>query len=658
MKKRSPLLVTLLVFAICGSLLHAAEVLTQQDVIKLLELKIPEQTIIEKVKASGTSFVLGTADIDRLKKAGATDALIAAMQATAALTTATANAAAEVTDLMLIVDYSGSMNAKMKDGAAKVASAKKCVGDLVSKLPNDLNVGLIVYGTNKKRGCEDIDVVQPLGPIDKASIKAKIDKYNATGMTPIAASLELAGKELAKSKGGPAIVLVTDGAETCHGDPAGVAARLAAEFGVKFGINVIGFGIEPQEKAQLADIAAKGHGKLLTVENANELAGALQKVVTEKVAPAPKQRETKEYEAGGEAVKPGVFFGDAPVVKPGDYKGALAMKEVKFYQVSLRKGQELRAIGIVQKTPYQARNQFNMVPGNETFSLTFYDNSLAVVAREKVDVVGNPADPATFRATWPAAADGLTYIAIAASDNHDDKGDPVPVSPEGAIPKPSAYTLKIKIEGESTGTGEPSAAITRSEKAGGTGFKAATELTPPTLTTTDLKIGETAFFKVQVKKGDVLQVSAAAQKPWYGARDNFSSWQIKATYTLTLYDDDQVQVGQKKLDIERNPPDPQSLSVTWPATMSGNAYLSISAVNSGGEFSPKNFQPAPGRFALQVTTESGSPPPSPEAEKPTESEKAAETEKPTETEKPAESPKPSATKAPADPFSGAESTPG
>src|SRR3984893_1214981 len=657
MKNLSPLLRTLLIFVMCGSLLHAAEVLTQQDVIKLLELKIPEQTIIDKVKSSGTAFVLGTEDIARLKKAGASDALIAAMQSSSALP-ATGNPASEITDLALIIDYSGSMNAKMKDGASKVTSAKKCMSDLIDKLPNDLNVALIIYGTNKKRGCQDIDVAQPLGPIDKATLKAKVAGYNATGMTPIAASLEVAGKELSKSKGGPAIVLVTDGAESCHGDPAGVAAKLAAQFGVKFGINVIGFGIEPKEKAELADIAAKGHGKLLTVENANELAGALQKVVTEKVAPAPKQRETKKYEAGGEAVKPGVFFGDAPVVKPGDYKGALAMKEVKFYQVSLRKGQELRAIGIVQKTPYQARNQFNMVPGNETFSLTFYDNSLAVVAREKVDVVGNPADPATFRATWPAAADGLTYIAIAASDNHDDKGDPVPVSPEGAIPKPSAYTLKIKIEGESTGTGEPSAAITSLERAGGTGFKAATELTPPTLTTTDLKIGETAFFKVQVKKGDVLQVSAAAQKPWYGARDNFSSWQIKATYTLTLYDDDQVQVGQKKLDISRDARDPQSLSVTWPATMSGNAYLSISAVNSGGEFSPKNFQPAPGRFALQVTTESGSPPPSPEAEKPTESEKAAETEKPTETEKPAESPKPSATKAPADPFSGAESTPG
>src|SRR5437588_341415 len=287
MKKRSPLLVMLLVFVICGSLLHAAEVLTQQDVIKLLELKIPEQTIIDKVKDSGTAFVLGTEDIARLKKAGASDAVIAAMQATAAPATATGNAASEITDLALIIDYSGSMNAKMKDGASKVTSAKKCMSDLIDKLPNDLNVALIIYGTNKKRGCEDSDVAQPLGPIDKATLKAKVAGYNATGMTPIAASLEVAGKELSKSKGGPAIVLVTDGAESCHGDPAGVAAKLAAQFGVKFGINVIGFGIEAKEKAELASIAEKGHGKLLTVENASELASALQKVVAVKIEPTP-----------------------------------------------------------------------------------------------------------------------------------------------------------------------------------------------------------------------------------------------------------------------------------------------------------------------------------------------------------------------------------
>jgi hypothetical protein len=636
MKKRSPLLVTLLVFAICGSLLHTAEVLTQEDVIRLLDLKIPEPTIIDKVNNSGTSFVLGEADIGRLKKAGASDALIAAMQATATAP-ATGNPASEITDLMLIVDYSGSMNAKMKDGAAKVAAAKKCMSDLVGKLPNDLNVGLIVYGTNKKRGCEDIDVVQPLGPIDKASIKAKIDKYNATGMTPIAASLELAGKELGKSKGGPAIVLVTDGAETCHGDPAGVAAKLAAQFGVKFGINVIGFGIEPQEKAQLADIADKGHGKLLTVENANELAGALQKVVAEKVAPAPKQRETKQYEAGGTAVKPGVFFGDAPPTPSGDYKGELAMKEANYYQVNLRKGQELRAIGIVQKTPYDGDNGISI----QTFVVALYNKDLSQVAREKMDVEGSPTDPATVRATWTAESDGLVYVAIAASDNHDKHGEPNGVY-KPKDPKPSPYTLKIKIEGEMADTGEPAASLARVATAGGAGLSSAAELKAPSVATSDLKIGETAFYKFPVKKGDPVAVSAAVQKPWYNA---MMSGGIKATFTLTLYDDDQVQVGQKKIVIEKNPPDAQSLSVAWPATVSGNAYVSVSAINSGGDIYPKDFQPAPGRFSLQVTTGDNAAPGS--TEEPIESPSSLESS-PTAT--PAEKKK-------EDAFSGAESTP-
>src|SRR6267378_1917494 len=395
-----------------------AQVMTQQDVIRLLELKIPEQTIIERVKSSGTSFVLGTDDIARLKKAGASDALIVAMQSNSAMSASAPTS--EVTDLALIVDYSGSMNAKMKDGATKVASAKKCVSDLIDKLPNDLNVALVVYGTSKARGCEDIDIVQPLGPIDKSGLKSKINTFNAMGMTPIATSLTKAGEELKKSKGGSAIVLVTDGAESCHGDPAGVAAKLAAEFGVKFGINVIGFGIEPKEKTELADIASKGHGKLLTVENATELAGALQKVVAEKVAPAPKQRESKGYEAGGVAVKPGVFFGDAPVVKSGDYKGELAMKEAKYYQVMLRKGQELRAIGIVQKTPYEGGSLGSI----QTFLVAIYNKDLAQVARGKMAVEGSPKDPATFRATWTAEADGPAYIAIAASYNEDKHGGP------------------------------------------------------------------------------------------------------------------------------------------------------------------------------------------------------------------------------------------
>jgi hypothetical protein len=662
MKNRSFVLATLLIVALCGCLLHAADVLTQQDVIKLLELKIPEQTIIDKVKGSGTAFVLGTEDIGRLKKAGASDALIAAMQSSTAVP-ATGNPASEITDLAIIVDYSGSMNAKMKDGQTKVVSAKKCVNELIDRLPNELNVALIVYGTNKQRGCQDIDVVQPLGPSNKAALKAKIESFHATGMTPIASSLIVAGNELKRSKGGPAIVLVTDGAETCHGDPGGVAAKLVAEFGVKFGINVIGFGVDPNEKAGLAEIAAKGHGKLMTAESAGELADALKKALAGKVAPPPAppppappapppaQRDTRVYEAGGAAVKPGTFFGDAPIVQPGDYKGALAMKEAKYYQIDVSKGQELRAVGIIQKTPYEASNR-NI---HQTFVVSIYNKELARVAREKMEVEGNPRDPVSLRATWTAELDGLAYVGIAASDNHEKQdGAPVAIYPDGTTPNPSPYTLKIKIEGETASEGLPAAAIARSERAGGTGFTSATELAPPALATADLKIDETAFYKFAVKKGDVVQAAAAVQKPWYRAGNGT----IKASYTLTLYDDDQVQVAQKKIDVLMNPPDAHTISVTWPATVGGSAYLSVSAANSGEAIYPNTFQPSPGRLSVQMTTESGAPAPSAESEKPAENEKATETQKLAEPEKPAESPKPSGTKPPADPFAGAESTPG
>jgi hypothetical protein len=635
-----------LLLIICGGVVASAvaQVLTQQDVIKLLELKIPEQTIIEKVQSSGTAFVLGAEDIGRLKKAGASDALIAAMQSSAA---GAGSPTSEITDLALIVDYSGSMNAKMKDGATKVASAKKCVNDLIEKLPNDLNVALIVYGVSKQRGCEDIDIVQPLGPIDKAGLKNKINGFNATGMTPIASSLTKAGEELKKAKGGSAIVLVTDGAESCHGDPAGVAAKLAAEFGVKFGINVIGFGIEPQEKAQLADIAAKGHGKLLTVENASELTDALKKVVEEKVKapPPPAQRETTQYEAAGKAVQPGAFFNDAPVVQAGEFKGKLAFKEAHFYKVPLRKGQELRAIAMVQKTPLQSKLDPLDAPIRQDFVVTIYDSNLAPVAREVAKTEDNPTSPVTLRTTWAAESDGMAYVSIGSSKNYDNWGRE-DAEPDNKNPAPSPYTLKLRVEGEAAGQGTIEEPKTLDVKAG-SNYATAGTIPGLGIVIGDIKFGESAFYSVAVKKGDVLNVAVTAQKPWEPGKNNSLRQQPNGLYNVVIYDDDQVEVAKQKFDIEENPPDAKGASVSWPVALSGRAYIAVSLTKAGNNHDDPKNPPGPGRIAVQVTTEGS-----------TEAPESTETQKPAGVEKPTESPNPSATKAPTDPFAGAESTPG
>lgn len=141
--KRTILFLSLFVWS---AIAQDAKLLTQKDVVQLLQLKTPEAEIITQVKASGTVFVLGQEDVARLKRAGASEALIAALQGGGTATGAQPDY--EITDLGLVIDYSGSMNAKTKEGTTKMAAAKEAVGKLIDKLPADLNVAVVVYGAS------------------------------------------------------------------------------------------------------------------------------------------------------------------------------------------------------------------------------------------------------------------------------------------------------------------------------------------------------------------------------------------------------------------------------------------------------------------------------------------------------------------------------
>jgi hypothetical protein len=570
-----------------STMLAQDQTLTQQRVVQLLQLKTPENEVIEQIKKSGTIFVLGEEDIARLKRAGASDAVIAAMKS-GGEGTGTDAAAFEISDLALVIDYSGSMSAKTKEGPTKMAAAKEAVGKLIDKLPGDINVAVIVYGVSKKRGCEDIDLIQPLGAIsDKSALKSKLLGLSNTGMTPIASSLELAGVALQKAKGGRAIVLVTDGVESCKGGPSAVASKLASEFGIKFGLHVIGFDIKADERTGLEQIAKNGHGKYFNADNATELASAMQKV-TQQVAVEPKQRETVKYETTGQAVKGGLWFQDAPVVQSGEYAGTLALKEARFYQVAVTKGQELRAIGTIKKTPLESHDMTTK-PINQDFVVAIYSPSLEQVAREEAKTKDNPTAPLTLRATWTAENEGFAYVCIAASANYDgwdrDEG------PLDKKAEPSAYTLKIKSEG--------GASATRSKKLDtkpGSNFASAGSVTESGIMAGDIKYGESAFFSAPVRKGDELLVALAAQKPFQKRTSMIANVPYNADYHLIVYDDDQVEVARKSFTLKGNPPDPGAGSLSWPATISGKASFVITL----DEAAAKDVAAAPGRFALLV----------------------------------------------------------
>jgi Mg-chelatase subunit ChlD len=582
-----------------------AKAVALKDVIELLESGAEESTILGLLQKSPTLFTLGDADEARLRKAGATDRLVEAMKGNRPKS----SQQADVTDIAIILDCSGSMMERQKEGVPKIVSAKRVVGDLVRRIPNGLRLAFIVYGTENKatpeESCRDIKILRPLSELDaggKGELTRLISQLNVKGNTPIADSLKIAGRELAKNDAFCGLILISDGKETCGGDPAAEAAVLAGNPKFSFGLNVIGLDVHDDERQSLEQIAAKGKGKYYNADSAAKLEEAVVALRTEleaKAKAAPEQRGSRETTLAGKAVKPGAFLHEAGLISAGEYKEKLAMMEAHYYKVPVRKGQEVRAIGQIQKAFYKSKWAGH---NNQTFSISVYGGDFTLLKREALMIAEVPKTIQTLRAACNAPADGFVYIGIAASDNTRDDGIMQgEIEPADFKPKPSAYALRIRLGDAAAESGTAPAEIPVAAVTAGNAFGQAGELTSPSIAATDIKVGEVVFYKAKVKKGEKLRVAIAAQKPWYLAE--YSG--VQATYTLTVYDDDQVQLAQKKLDVPNNPPNAQVVAQDVAATQDGQMYFSVSCENTGRPIQPPGFQPKPGYLAIQVAPVGG-----------------------------------------------------
>jgi predicted outer membrane protein len=73
--------------------------------------------------------------------------------------------------------------------------------------------------------------------------------------------LRTAGQELARANGPSGLVPISDGKEMCGGDPTSEAAALTRSIKLDFGLQVVGFGVNPDERQALEEIARAGSGK-------------------------------------------------------------------------------------------------------------------------------------------------------------------------------------------------------------------------------------------------------------------------------------------------------------------------------------------------------------------------------------------------------------
>lgn len=197
----------------------------------------------------------------------ATVALAAALSAPALAERAT----------ILVIDESGSMWAQLPEGRSRIEVAREVLSDYLTDRDPTQPLGVIAYGHNRKGDCADIEVIAPVAPNDGAALAARLRGLMPQGKTPLAEALRLAGQSIPRTAEEADIVLITDGLESCGGDPCAVAAELRSQ-GIPVRAHVVGFGLTEGEIQQIACVAETTGGQVLLAQSGDDLAGALTTV--------------------------------------------------------------------------------------------------------------------------------------------------------------------------------------------------------------------------------------------------------------------------------------------------------------------------------------------------------------------------------------------
>ncbi|MBA2317044.1 MAG: VWA domain-containing protein [Euzebyales bacterium] len=182
---------------------------------------------------------------------------------------------------LLILDSSGSMAEDVADGR-KIDLAKEAITFYATGTPDTTDLGFMVYGhqgsadpAQKQESCEGVELLAPLGEADHESVPGVLGEFDPAGFTPIGRALEHAQEAFAgREEGDNRVILVSDGLETCDGDPVEAARRLQSS-GIAVTVDVIGFDVPDDEVGQLQQIADAGGGEFLPADTGGSLIQAM-----------------------------------------------------------------------------------------------------------------------------------------------------------------------------------------------------------------------------------------------------------------------------------------------------------------------------------------------------------------------------------------------
>ena len=151
--------------------------------------------------------------------------------------------------VLFILDTSESM-LNLEKEKPKIENAKKTIVDAVSKIDSDrFNTGLITFDNTRR--CKSKTAIEISNP---KNILDNIAEIEAWGVSPLADAIARSN-EMLSGVDKKMLILLSDGKDTCGGDPVAEAKKLYKKYGVKVNLQVIGYAVEKKKQEELRKIA-------------------------------------------------------------------------------------------------------------------------------------------------------------------------------------------------------------------------------------------------------------------------------------------------------------------------------------------------------------------------------------------------------------------
>ena len=250
------------------------------DMVDTLVVKVPKGRVLVKAgqpfRAKTLADTVQKPPESKPEPAGTKEK---SMKAEPAASQTAGQSASRAATIMFILDASGSMWGEV-EGRDKIAIAKEVMAKLIRDLPDNTRAGLVAYGHRRKGDCKDVEELVQMSPLDKEGIIRVIQGLSPKGKTPITYSVRVTAEKLRELEDETTIILVSDGKESCGGDPCALVRKLKTS-GLRFTMQVIGFDVTEEERKQLACMAEAGGGRYFTAKTADEFETAAREVVQE-----------------------------------------------------------------------------------------------------------------------------------------------------------------------------------------------------------------------------------------------------------------------------------------------------------------------------------------------------------------------------------------